>query len=337
MMCTKDTEIAYAGVKLVLKSTPGAIARTALTSWLPEIKPGLSWIPLGISGGVAKIMPVLPQPLLYKYLMQCICERIADHTLVEWQGKPYEVTGVEVDNHALHVIEVAISTTQTLPASLGRGIHAQCFQWLAIADPGLAAQLHEQDSVPITLTMGYGSCQKLHLRISLLQKKLLAPLLWGLSTSLDGEITLGGIPCQLGKCIDIFPTSSFEQLVNLPTQSVIELKFLSPTSFKQRGFIQPFPLPELVFNSLLRRWNIFAPPELHFPKVEWNALISAFELKTHALKMEGGPEIGVEGWVKYRFLEPEQARIGTILAHFANFAGVGRKTAMGMGRVVIRN
>ncbi|GAX38418.1 CRISPR system precrRNA processing endoribonuclease RAMP protein Cas6 [Nodularia sp. NIES-3585] len=337
MICTKDTEIAFAGVNLVLKSTPSAIASTSLTSWLPEIQPAPSWIPLGISEGVTKIMPVLPEAVLYPHLMQSICQRITENTLVEWEKKPYELMGVEVDDQALHIIQVAISTTQPLPSTLGRAIHAQCFQWLAIADTALAAKLHQQDSLPITLAMRYSSSQKLHLRISLLQKELLAPLLWGLSTNLGGEITLAGIPCRLGKCIDILPASSFEKLARIPAQTVIKLQFLSPTSFKQGRVIQPFPLPELVFGSLLRRWNIFAPAELHFSPVEWNALISAFELKTYALKMAGGAEIGAEGWVKYRFLDPEQARMATILAHFADFAGVGRKTAMGMGQVITNN
>ncbi len=121
----------------------------------------------------------------------------------------------------------------------------------------------------------------------------------------------------------------------MPTQKTIELQFTSPTSFKQYQNIQPFPLPELVFGNLLRRWNKFASTELQFPQIQWQGLVSAFELETHALKMEAGAEIGTVGWVKYRFLDPEQARIATILANFAVFAGVGRKTAMGMGQVRI--
>ncbi|MCC5661795.1 CRISPR system precrRNA processing endoribonuclease RAMP protein Cas6 [Nostoc sp. XA010] len=181
--------------------------------------------------------------------------------------------------------------------------------------------------------MQYVSPQKMQLRITLLKKELLAPLLWGLSTNLGESIMLAGIPCQLGKWIDIVQVSSFEKLVQVTTQNVIELRFLSPTSFKQNRGLQPFPLPELVFNSLLRRWNTFAPLELQFPEVEWNGLVSAYGLKTHALKMGGGAEIGAQGWVKYRFLDSQQARIATILTHFATFAGVGRKTAMGMGQV----
>jgi CRISPR-associated endoribonuclease Cas6 len=185
----------------------------------------------------------------------------------------------------------------------------------------------------MTIGIQYTSPQRIQLRITLLKQELLAPLLWGLSNNLGGEITLAGISCKLGKWINIYQSSSFEKLLEIPSQNVIELKFLSPTSFKQNQNIQPFPLPDLVFNSLLRRWNRFAPAELQFPQVEWQGLVSAFELKTHALKMEAGAEIGTVGWVKYRFPDSEQARIATILANFAVFSGVGRKTAMGMGQV----
>jgi CRISPR-associated endoribonuclease Cas6 len=64
-------------------------------------------------------------------------------------------------------------------------------------------------------------------------------------------------------------------------------------------------------------------------------LVTAYELKTYALKMEGGTEVGTQGWVRYRFRDIETARIATILANFAFFAGVGRKTAMGMGQTQI--
>ena len=56
---------------------------------------------------------------------------------------------------------------------------------------------------------------------------------------------------------------------------------------------------------------------------DWNGIVAAYALKTHALRMEGGPEIGAQGWVTYQFADPEQAKIATTLAHFAFFAGVG--------------
>jgi CRISPR-associated endoribonuclease Cas6 len=214
---------------------------------------------------------------------------------------------------------------------MGRAIHAQFFHWLTIANPALAQQLHQQDQLPFTLALQPGSHPKL--RISLLQKGLLAPVLLGLSQNLGQEIVLGGIACRLGQKINILRMNHFQQLVQTAPKEVIELEFLSPTSFKQEQHIQTFPLPEMVFASLARRWNAFTPEALHFPKVQWQSLVAMYELKTKTFRMEGGSEIGTVGWVRYRFPEPEQAKIASVLSEFAPFAGVGRKTGMGMGQV----
>ena len=88
----------------------------------------------------------------------------------------------------------------------------------------------------------------------------------------------------------------------------------------------------MVFNNLLRRWNTFAPAEYHFPKIDWQGMTAAYNLKTKVIKKEV-IEIGSVGWVRYVFKNVEQARVATILANFANFSGVGRKTALGMGRI----
>lgn len=334
MTYTKDSEPVIAGLSVVLRSTTG-VQSTPLADWLREFEHTPAWIPLARSQGVTKIMAALSQPGFYPTLMQIICQQIAQSTAVEWQGRIYDLTRVEVDSHALHVLQIPISAAEPLPPTLGRAIHAQFFDWIAVADPALAERLHLQDNLPISLAIKPGSSrQQMQLRIGLLQKELLAPLLWGLSQDLGGEITLTRIPCRLGKWVEMLQTSSFEALSQVPPQKVIELQFLSPTSFKQAQAIQPFPLPELVFGSLLRRWNAFAPVQLQFPAVEWKGLTSAYELKTHAFKMKGGAEIGTHGWVRYKF-PAEQAAIATVLAHFACFAGIGRKTAMGMGQARI--
>jgi CRISPR-associated endoribonuclease Cas6 len=334
MTFTEDIETTFAGMSLILRQDAKIINSVTLESWLSDIQPAPVWIQLHIADGITKIMPVLPDSGLYPQLMESICQRIIGKSItLDWQNNSYQLTGVEVDSHNLHVILISISATAPLPATLGRAIHAQYFQWIANADPILAENLHQQDTLPMTIGIQYTSPQRIQLRITLLKQELLAPLLWGLSNNLGGEITLAGISCRLGKWINIYQSSNFQKLLEIPSQNIIELQFLSPTSFKQNQNIQPFPLPDLVFNSLLRRWNRFAPAELQFPQVEWQGLVSAFELKTHALKMEAGAEIGTVGWVKYRFPDSEQARIATILANFAVFSGVGRKTAMGMGQV----
>ncbi|MDZ8108263.1 MAG: CRISPR system precrRNA processing endoribonuclease RAMP protein Cas6 [Nostoc sp. DedQUE12a] len=332
MTFTKDTETKLTGLNLILKRTQTSTSPTPLISWLPQSQPAPAWIPLKAHAGVTKITPIMPDLSFYPNLMQAICQRIGHSNYVEWQQQPYEMTGVETSTDTLHVIQISLAATAPLPSTLGRAIHAQCFQWFANTDAALAQYLHQQESVPFTLGIEYFSPKKVQLRITLLKQELLAPLLWGLHSNLGSEITLAGVPCRLSEWIDISQASSFEKLLQIPVQNTVKLQFLSPTSFKQSGAIQPFPLPELVFNGLLRRWNHFAPAQLKFPEIKWNSLVSAFELKTHALKLEAGAEIGSEGWVIYRFSDSESSKIATVLANFAHFAGVGRKTAMGMGQ-----
>lgn len=334
---TRKTENRFTGLSVVLRPTETSSTQISLSEWLVEVDTAPIWIPLRKIDGVTKIMPVLPEAILYENLMRSLCLQIAQNSLVEWREKSYEVGGVEVNFHSLHTIQITISAVKALPPTLGRAIHALCFRWFANTNPQLAERLHQQDNLPMTIGLEYCSPKKNLLKISLLQKELLAPLLWGMNADLGNEITLAGIPCRLGGWIDITQATSYEKLVQVPTQNFIEFQLLTPTSFKQGKNIQPFPLPELVFNGLLRRWNLFAPEALKFPSIEWNAVVAAYELKTYAMKMEGGAEIGAEGLVRYRFTDSEQARIATILAHFATFAGIGRKTAMGMGQIAIKN
>ena len=148
MISTKDTETAFAGLSVVLRSIEASSQPTPLTSWLPEIQTVPIWIPLRKVDGITKVMPVLPEPCLYPTLMQSICQQIGQNSLVEWQQKPYKLTGVEVDSHSLHIIQVSISAAKPLPPTLGRAIHALCFHWFASADATLAENLHQQENLP---------------------------------------------------------------------------------------------------------------------------------------------------------------------------------------------
>lgn len=250
------------------------------------------------------------------------------------------------------VIELGAASEKPIPATLNRAIHAQFMEWLSLGNPNTAKSVHNSQESPFSLSglIGYRRQHGTRLgdnfiiRISLLDGNLIHPLLQGIELSQNQSLYLGNFPFVI-RGVSNFPGS--HPLVNISDYCTLAnitdfdynvlLNFVSPTSFKQHQNIQPFPLPELVFNSLLRRWNHFAPLDLHFPEVQWQGLVSAFDLKTHALKMEAGAEIGSVGWVKYRFLDPEQARIANILSHFAVFSGVGRKTTMGMGQVRIKN
>lgn len=234
----------------------------------------------------------------------------------------------------------------SLPLTLNRAIHAQVLQWLSLGNLELASCVHRSQESPISVSGLIGHQGRIRLgdeftiRIGLLDAQLLEPLLAGIEQWGTKPLQLTKFPFVIQSIYSLpgshplVGSSQYSIMAKTRTNSAdLTFQFLSPTSFKQRDIIQPFPLPELVFGSLQRRWNAFSPKLLAFKPIAWEGIVSSYELKTHVLKLEGGAEVGCQGWAKYRFKDAEQARIAIILANFAFFSGVGRKTAMGMGQV----
>jgi CRISPR-associated endoribonuclease Cas6 len=137
-----------------------------------------------------------------------------------------------------------------------------------------------------------------------------------------------------------------------------EFEFASPTAFKlgnaataeDGGFAArrqhlPVPLPRLVFNSLLSKWNAFAPvalPEEASRFAEECLALTAYQLKTQAVPIkDSGWRVGAVGRVRYTALNADRYWLSLLhlLADFAVYAGVGVDTSWGMGqcRVIRRS
>lgn len=116
------------------------------------------------------------------------------------------------------------------------------------------------------------------------------------------------------------------------------LRFLSPTGFNRNGLQIAVPLPELVFGSLLGKWRSFVSDsdwsgvEEFFPGVRMEKF--AFESRSVRLKNKSVFR-GSVGYCDYFFdhLPPEGREALSALALFSFFAGIGYKTAQGMGQV----
>jgi CRISPR-associated endoribonuclease Cas6 len=118
-----------------------------------------------------------------------------------------------------------------------------------------------------------------------------------------------------------------------------ELLFDSPVTFRQRGMNQPFPLPELVFGSLLERWNSVAPlplPDAARDFVSSAVAVSAYDLHSvRAQAKTNAPQIGALGRCTYTATRHDQYGVPCldVLARFAFYCGVGAATTRGFGRV----
>jgi CRISPR-associated endoribonuclease Cas6 len=135
--------------------------------------------------------------------------------------------------------------------------------------------------------------------------------------------------------------SSYEDVLdywnNVDPPRTFTLKFLSPTTFRDGNTEKPFPIPELVFGSLINTWNIHSPYELSFSKSDLKDLIllSNWRGETRGVILEGHKIPCFTGKFTYQAIEniSEIRRLIGLLSDYAFFAGVGWQTTRGLGQV----
>jgi CRISPR-associated endoribonuclease Cas6 len=115
----------------------------------------------------------------------------------------------------------------------------------------------------------------------------------------------------------------------------ITFNFYTPTAFRQGKYDSALPTRECVFNSLLSRWNRYS--NLSLSDLNIDCLFpSFFDIRTELMLNPDGKCAGCVGAIAYRILgdvDPQTIKQINTLADFALYAGVGRKTTMGMGMV----
>lgn len=123
-----------------------------------------------------------------------------------------------------------------------------------------------------------------------------------------------------------------------------DLKFSTPTAFSQHHTFLPLPVPYLMFRSWLERWNNFAPVYLGSDELiaylREAIALSQHKIQTSLFQLPKGYVNGFTGKVTLQVLnrtEPLLANVANLLVHYAQFAGTGVKTRLGMGQTNIQN
>ncbi len=260
------------------------------------------------------------------------------------------------------LLELQAQHEAHLPATMGHQIHAMFLQLLARTDQALSVRLHDESGYrPFTLSpllsgtihengVVLSPGQIYQVRVTLLDGGTLWDRLGTLLLETGPvQVRLGEASFKVTRLISTEasdPTgwaarTSWEELVATPMRHSIMLSFASPTAFNISGkFFALFPEPPLVWESLVRSWNSYAPDPL---KIEKEALqdllrhkvtVTGCSLSTHTLHYPKYTQKGFAGTCTYALLE-DGARAAQLarLAAFARFAGVGYKTTMGMGQV----
>jgi CRISPR-associated endoribonuclease Cas6 len=267
---------------------------------------------------------------------------------------------------------------EPLPLWWGRAAHALLLDVLRQYDPALSQRLHDHtpedgapaanDIRPVTASTligrfsagGFDEQRPYSLRLTaflpaaaqiLAQAAQDGPLAPGRSVELDfypftilsiaPDLTPGaaaGQPSGWSASANYADLAADFLLARRPPPRRISFSFASPVTFKSGGKHQPFPLPELVFGSLLERWNACAP--IAFPEdarryaAECLA-VSRYELASRAAPLKSRAlRIGAVGQVSYTTLNYDRYWMSIIaaLTAFALYSGVGAGTTMGLGQ-----
>ena len=253
-----------------------------------------------------------------------------------------------------------------MEATMGHRAHAAFLDAIRRVSPNLSAALHDPkisirpfSISPLWGMPSHGERVRLHpertywLRVTLLLRPLYERLMELLLADNAPRLRFGEALFLIQEAL-VTPGShpwagytSWEELA-ARAQPVEELtlEFVSPTafSFGEKSWgrrMVVFPLPELVFGSLARTWNAYAPPPVQVEAgvlEQWSAesviVKQIAALRTRMLNFSGRPQVGFVGRVTYGLMGANDvARLQvSMLADFAFYGGVGYKRAMGMGQ-----
>ncbi|MCA9950720.1 MAG: CRISPR-associated endoribonuclease Cas6 [Anaerolineales bacterium] len=259
------------------------------------------------------------------------------------------------------VLQLQAQQRGAIHGSTGRAVHGFWFQQWQQVDAAFADRLHQsKNPTPFTVSPLMGLPHAKHgitavsinqqawLRITTLNKTLSQNLLANWLPRLPAQIELADIPWTVQK-IALTPQehpwagqARPIDLLNRHTQAKTlpqswTLKFHTPTTFHGSGStFLPFPLPDALVGSWLRRWQAFSTYPAAYdlrPRMREALMVSAYDLKTVPVRHGRRLTIGCVGRLTLRAgkLTPDEKTLLATLIDYAFYCGSGYHTAQGMG------
>lgn len=208
-----------------------------------------------------------------------------------------------------------------------------------------ADMLHESGLRPFSQYVLAPAEKQLNWNIGLWDRDLAEQILQAVMPLSRIELVQKGIILEVGGVQRITRTESehFDHFfIGEPPCRRFEIDFLTPCTHKQNGNYVLFPSPELIVNSLSRRFDAHIPDiTLNDPaamqEVSRHIRIVRYSLRSAVYYLENTKITGYTGRITLVVGGPEQlARLTGALLSFAEYSGLGVKTALGMGGVQIR-
>ncbi|MDZ7968785.1 MAG: CRISPR-associated endoribonuclease Cas6 [Nostoc sp. DedSLP03] len=273
------------------------------------------------------------------------------------KSAPTSLVGTWADETELVglVFDLEATATASLYSQYTIGLHAWFLDQVRQVDPQLSAYLHDGESEkPFNISALEGQLlpsgkqlklvdnQIYHWHINALSQRV-ALFLKQWLTNLPKIIDLRGASLQINQVSIAHPPTTYAQLLRSPSeQSVVNLSFVSPTSFHRKGHHFPLPVPENLFHSYLRRWNDFSQQpveqEIFIKWIDESVIIHQHRLES--MKVASGKQGSVTGFTgaislglsKQAFTNAEFTQLFYALVRLAPYCGTGHKTTFGLGQ-----
>jgi CRISPR-associated endoribonuclease Cas6 len=204
--------------------------------------------------------------------------------------------------------------------------------------------LHESRSKPFSQSIVYDGPGKYLWNISLLDEvKAESIKSWLNSHPQVVDINYYGAEFEINS-IELHSSTTYEDLLaevlsDLPPKYV-SFEFLTPLIFKKSGFKNPWPYPEgrLMVQSALSRWNEFSDAaKFDDPQILEEAALhitpQSFSMHSRNVAMDSSNFVGSIGNACFSVIKSELRHIVHLSGRYAEYCGLGAKTAMGLGAV----
>jgi CRISPR-associated endoribonuclease Cas6 len=251
-----------------------------------------------------------------------------------------------------------------MPQTQGNLAHAAFLDLVRQVAPELSQALHDRDTPqPFTLSQLNGLPEpqrgqvylrqgwECWLRVTLVSQALFGVLVeWLLRGQARPVLRLGELTFGVSEALTTpgsHPWAGYVEAAELATAArddkTIAFEFASPFGFSLGdNRVELMPRPDLLFGGLHKKWRQWCG--LPLPGIgegEWDykwlceyVLVSEWKMQSRMLRLGKRLQVGSVGSATFRIFGAEAGarRALNALADFAFYAGVGRKTAQGMGQ-----
>ncbi len=117
----------------------------------------------------------------------------------------------------------------------------------------------------------------------------------------------------------------------------ISVRLVTPAAFKQNGRYVLYPTAPMMLGNLVTKWNALnrdsvIDDEFALRQIEEGVTIRQYRLQSARYSLKGAKIFGFTGELTLQLRLPAPlAEVAKLLLYFANYAGIGIKSTLGMG------